>query len=69
VARGQGHDRPGDENGFIMIFAKKRPFSDEDLAKIEKAMRSNYRAQTAFHAIVMPRAEAITLFKKNEGRL
>ncbi|MBI5149903.1 MAG: threonine--tRNA ligase [Candidatus Omnitrophica bacterium] len=59
---------PAIENGFYYDFDRKEPFTDEDLKKIEKAMRRIIERKPKFTQTFMPRADAIALFKKmNEG--
>ncbi len=55
---------PAIESGFYYDFAKKEPFSDEDLAKIEKTMRKIIERKPRFTQSFMPREEAIKLFDK-----
>ncbi len=53
---------PAIDNGFYYDFDKKEPFTDEDLAKIEKAMRRIIERKPKFAQSFMPRQEAIDLF-------
>ncbi|MEK6538305.1 MAG: threonine--tRNA ligase, partial [Nitrospirota bacterium] len=55
---------PAIENGFYYDFDRKESFIDEDLAKIEKAMRRIIERKPKFSQYSMPRQEAIDLFKK-----
>ena len=55
---------PAIENGFYYDFDKKEPFSDEDLAKIEKAMRRIIEKKPAFTQSFLPKNEAVALFSK-----
>ncbi len=55
---------PAIDNGFYYDFDKKEPFTDEDLDKIEKAMRQIISRNPRFTQSFMPRDEAIALFKK-----
>ncbi len=55
---------PAIENGFYYDFDRKEAFSDEDLAKIEKAMRRIIERKPKFSQYSMPRNEALALFKK-----
>ncbi len=58
---------PAIENGFYYDFDRKEPFTDEDLKKIEKAMRRIIERKPKFSQYVMPRQEAIVLFnERNE---
>src|SRR6185436_17976734 len=54
---------PAIDNGFYYDFDKKEPFTDEDLKKIEKRMEDIIRRKPAFTQSLMPRNEAISLFK------
>ncbi len=53
---------PAIENGFYYDFDKKEPFSDEDLEKIEKAMRRIIQKNLPFIHTTMNKAEALKLF-------
>ncbi len=55
---------PDIENGFYYDFDRKESFADEDLAKIEKAMRRIIERKLKISKYVMPRQEAIGLFQK-----
>lgn len=55
---------PAIENGFYYDFERKEPFSDEDLAKIAKAMRRIIEKKPRFTQSFMSRQEALTLFAK-----
>ncbi len=55
---------PAIESGFYYDFDKKEPFTDEDLAKIEKVMQEIINRKPKFTQSFMPRQEAIDLFKK-----
>ena len=55
---------PAIENGFYYDFERKEPFTDEDLAKIEKAMRRIIERKPRFLQSSMPREEALKLFAK-----
>ena len=52
------------ENGFFYDFARENPFTENDLSVIEEKMKEiiNRDLKTTFK--VMPRDEAIQLFKK-----
>ena len=54
---------PSIENGFYYDFARKEPFSTDDLAAIEKEMRKIVERNTAFEREVWNRDEAIAYFK------
>ncbi len=51
------------EDGFYYDFAFKRPFTPEDLAQIEAKMREIASADLKVNRRVMPRDEAVQLFK------
>ena len=51
------------ENGFYYDFYRDAPFSEDDFAKIEKKMAFIINRNDKFERIVMPRNEAIELFK------
>jgi threonyl-tRNA synthetase len=55
---------PAVDNGFYYDFDKKEPFTDEDLEAIEKRMKEIIARKPAFSQKMMPRQEAIALFKK-----
>lgn len=57
---------PAIENGFYYDFDRKESFTDEDLAKIEKAMRRIIERKPKFSQYSMPRQEAISFFKKRD---
>ncbi len=54
---------PAIEDGFYYDFAKDEPFTPEDLAKIEAAMRAIAKADHPFERQEMDRAEAIAFFR------
>jgi threonyl-tRNA synthetase len=51
------------EDGFYYDFAFERPFTPEDLEKFEARMRELAKADLPVKRRVMPRDEAVTLFK------
>jgi threonyl-tRNA synthetase len=51
------------ENGFYYDFAYKRPFTPEDLATIEKKMSELAKKDYPVTREVLPRDQAVTLFK------
>ena len=51
------------ENGFFYDFAYKRPFTPEDLAAIEQKMGELARKDELVQRRVLPRDEAVSLFK------
>ena len=55
---------PAIADGFYYDFAKNEPFSDEDLAKIEKVMRKIIERKPRFLQSFMPREEAMSMFAK-----
>jgi threonyl-tRNA synthetase len=55
---------PSIENGFYYDFARKEPFSTDDLAKIEKRMQEIVKRNEPLIRKVMPRDEAVTFFKE-----
>ena len=55
---------PAIDNGFYYDFDKKEPFSDEDLRKIEKAMKGIVQKNLPLTQTFMPRDEARKLFAK-----
>ena len=56
---------PAIEDGFYYDFAKPGGgFTEEDLAKIEKAMRDIVKSNTPFRREVATRSEALALFEK-----
>ncbi len=55
---------PSIDDGFYYDFAKAEPFTPEDLARIEKAMREIVKADDAFERREMPRTEAIAYFRE-----
>lgn len=57
---------PAIENGFYYDFERKEPFSDEDLGKIEKAMRKIIARKPVFTQSFMSKKEALALFKKKK---
>src|SRR5215475_12992368 len=59
---------PAIEDGFYYDFAKKQPFTPEDLARIEDEMRSIAKADLPFERQEMPRAEAIAFFRQRGER-
>jgi threonyl-tRNA synthetase len=55
---------PAIEDGFYYDFARREPFTPEDLAKIEAVMAEIVRADLPFERQEMPRAEAIAFFRE-----
>ncbi len=52
------------EDGFYYDFARDKPFTEEDLAKIEKKMQELAKQDIPVERTVMPREEAIDFFRK-----
>jgi threonyl-tRNA synthetase len=59
---------PTVENGFYYDFAYQRPFTPEDLARIEARMAELSKADHPVSRAVMPRDEAVKFFK-DQGEL
>ena len=57
---------PAIENGFYYDFDVEKPFSDEDLVKIEEEMKKIIKEDLEIERFELPRDEAIKLMKKNE---
>ncbi len=55
---------PSIENGFYYDFARKTPFSTEDLEKIEKKMKEIVARDEKIVRVVMQRDEAVKFFEK-----
>ena len=55
---------PAIENGFYYDFARKDPFTPNDLLKIEDKMRQISRANHEFVREILPRDEAVEFFDK-----
>jgi threonyl-tRNA synthetase len=53
---------PSVDNGFYYDFDRPEPFKPEDLAKIEKKMKSIVSRKNPFERVMMPREEARNLF-------
>ncbi|MDY6798118.1 MAG: TGS domain-containing protein, partial [Pseudomonadota bacterium] len=52
------------DNGFYYDFKFDRPFTNEDLERIEKRMAELAKEDIPVHRSVMPRSEAVDLFRK-----
>jgi threonyl-tRNA synthetase len=52
------------EDGFFYDFASDKPFTPEDLAKIEEKMKEIVKKDLPFERKVLSRDEAVSLFKK-----
>jgi threonyl-tRNA synthetase len=55
---------PAIEDGFYYDFDTERAFTPEDLERIEKRMKDIIKADTPFRRMVLPREEAIELFRQ-----
>ncbi len=55
---------PTIEDGFFYDFAPPRPFTVEDLPKIEQKMRELAKADLRVERVEVPRAEAIAIFER-----
>lgn len=55
---------PAIENGFYYDFDVSRPFTDEDLARIEAKMAEIVSSGATFHRREMPREEALEFFRE-----
>src|SRR5215470_13924264 len=56
---------PPVENGFFYEFLREQPFTPEDLEKIEKKMHELAAQDLPNERKLLPKAEAIELYKKN----
>src|SRR5919197_355117 len=54
---------PAIEEGFYYDFAFERPFTPEDLEKIESRARDIIKADRPFRRMEMPRKQAIEFFR------
>ena len=54
---------PAIENGFYYDFDVEKPFSEEDLAKIEEEMKKIIKENLSVERFVLPRKEALELMK------
>ncbi|MDD3661961.1 MAG: threonine--tRNA ligase [Candidatus Dojkabacteria bacterium] len=54
---------PAIDNGFYYDFELPRPLREDDLAEIEKEMKRIQKKNLPLHREMMPRDEAITMFK------
>jgi len=52
------------EDGFYYDFARDKPFTEDDLARIEKKMQELAKQDIPVERTVMPREEAIDFFRK-----
>jgi threonyl-tRNA synthetase len=63
VPRYEGHHRPVIEDGFFYDFAAEKPFTPEDLQKIEEKMKEIVKKDLPFERKVLSRDEAVKLFR------
>jgi threonyl-tRNA synthetase len=54
---------PAVENGFYYDFLREAPFTPEDLVTIEKKMKELAKADLPIERLVLPKAEAVKLFR------
>jgi len=54
---------PAVENGFYYDFLRDQPFTPEDLQDIEKRMRELVEADIPIERVMMPKAEAVKLYR------
>ena len=57
---------PAIENGFYYDFDVEKPFSEEDLQKIEEEMKKIIKENHAIERFVLPRQEAIKLMQERQ---
>jgi threonyl-tRNA synthetase len=57
---------PSIESGFYYDFDVEKPFSDEDLLKIEEEMKKIVKEELPIERFELPREEAIALMEKSE---
>lgn len=57
---------PSIENGFYYDFDVEKPFSEEDLAKIEEEMKNIIKEDLSIERFELPREEAIKLMKEQD---
>ena len=57
---------PAIDNGFYYDFDAQKPFSDEDLLKIEEEMRKIIKEDLPLEKFVLPRDEAIKLMQEKD---
>ena len=55
---------PAIEDGFYYDFDTSRPFTPEDLEKIEGRMREIVKSKLPFRRMVMPKDEALRFFEQ-----
>ena len=57
---------PAIDNGFYYDFDVEKPFSEEDLSKIEEEMKKIIKENFPIERFVLPRKEAIALMKEKQ---
>ena len=57
---------PAIDNGFYYDFDVEKPFSEEDLAKLEDEMKKIIKDDYTLERFELPREEAIKLMKEND---
>ncbi len=57
---------PAIDNGFYYDFDAEKPFSDDDLVKIEEEMKKIIKENLPIERFVLPRAEAIKLMEERK---
>ena len=57
---------PSIENGFYYDFDVEKPFSEEDLAKIEEEMKKIIKEDLELERFELPREEALKLMKEKD---
>lgn len=60
---------PAVENGFYYDFLREQPFTPEDLEAIEKKMKEIVQRDVPIERVVLPKEEALGLYKKNGQEL
>ena len=55
---------PPTETGFYYDFYREKPFTEDDLKKIEEKMQELVKANLPYERVYFPKAEGIELFKK-----
>jgi threonyl-tRNA synthetase len=55
---------PATETGFFYDFYREKPFTQDDLKKLEEKMRELVRADLAYERIYYPKEEGLKLFKQ-----
>src|SRR5712692_6672471 len=55
---------PPTETGFFYDFYREKPFTEEDLAKLEAKMQELVKADLAYERVYYPKEEGLKLFEK-----